>query len=214
MKQFDAVVFDFGGVLFDWSPHHLYRELIPDAAERDRFLAEVCTSTWNAQQDAGRPIAVALAEKVAEFPHLEHLIRPYYERWSDTLAGTLPDGVALLDELHAAGMPLYGLTNWSAETFPYAEQHYPHVIGRFRDIVVSGRERMAKPDAEIYHLLLQRIGHEAGRCVFIDDSLANIEAAHRLGFHVIHHRDADTTRRALIALGADLPSQIVLDTPQ
>jgi len=211
MKQFDAVVFDFGGVLFDWSPHHLYRELIPDDAERERFLAEVCTSSWNAQQDAGRPIAEALAEKVAAFPHLEHLIRPYYERWSDTLAGTLPEGVALLDELHAAGTPLYGLTNWSAETFPYAERHYPEVIGRFRDIVVSGRERMAKPDADIYHRLLARIGHAAPRCVFIDDSRANIEAARQLGFLAIHHVDAPTTRRELIALGAALAPSAAQD---
>jgi 2-haloacid dehalogenase len=202
--QFDAVIFDFGGVLFDWNPDHLYRQLIADAAERQRFLTEVCTPAWNAKQDAGRPIADALAEKIAEFPQLEALIRPYYERWSETLAGELAAGVALLHELHDAGVALYGLTNWSAETFPYAEQHYPHVLGRFRDIVVSGREGLAKPAPAIYQRLLDRIGHAPQRCVFIDDSAANIQTAGELGFLAIHHTDPAHTRARLIALGAPL----------
>lgn len=202
--RFDAIIFDFGGVLFDWNPDYLYRQLIADDAERARFLADVCTPAWNALQDAGRPIADALAEKIAQFPEHEALIRPYYERWPETLAGRLDAGVALLDELHAAGMPLYGLTNWSAETFPYAERYYPEIIGRFRDIVVSGRERLAKPDPAIYQLLLDRIGHDAPRCVFIDDSAANVLAAQALGFIAIHHTDPARTRACLIGLGAPL----------
>jgi 2-haloacid dehalogenase len=205
---FDAVVFDFGGVLFDWNPHYLYRGLIPDDVERERFLADVCTSQWNMQQDAGRPISQALAEKVAEFPHLEHLIRPYYERWAETLAGTLAEGIALLDELHGADVPLYGLTNWSAETFPLAEARFPHIMSRFRDIVVSGRERMAKPDERIYHLLIERIGHRPERCVFIDDSAANIATAGRLGFHAIYHTNAALTRERLRELGAPISESV------
>ncbi|MDK2125025.1 HAD family hydrolase [Parachitinimonas caeni] len=202
--QFDAVVFDFGGVLFDWNPHYLYQHLIPDLAAREQFLAEVCTLDWNAHQDAGRPISEALDEKIAAFPHLEDLIRPYYERWPETLAGTLPAGISLLDALHTAGVPLYGLTNWSAETFPYAEAHYPQVIGKFRDIVVSGQEKLAKPDPAIYHLLLNRIGHAAERCIFIDDSAKNIAAAEQIGFLAIHHTDPAHTRSRLREWGAPL----------
>lgn len=202
--QFDAIIFDFGGVLFDWNPDYLYRQLIADPAERARFLAEVCTPAWNAQQDAGRPIADALMEKIAEFPQHEALIRPYYERWNETLAGKLDAGVALLDELHAADIPLYGLTNWSAETYPQAERRYPEVMGRFRDVVVSGRERLAKPDPAIFQLLLARSGQAARRCVFIDDSPTNHRAAEALGFIAIHHTDPARTRARLIELGAPL----------
>jgi len=209
MNHFDAVVFDFGGVLFDWNPHYLYAALIPDTVERERFFADVCTPQWNLQQDAGRPLADGLAEKIAAFPHLEHLIRPYYERWPETLRGTLVEGVAILDELHAADVALYGLTNWSAETYPIAQARHPEVISRFRDIVVSGHEGTAKPGEAIYWRLLKRIGHAPARCIFIDDSAANIATAQRLGFQTIHHTDAALTRAALCALGAPIMQSTV-----
>ncbi|UXY16234.1 HAD family phosphatase [Chitiniphilus purpureus] len=202
-----AVVFDFGGVLFDWNPDHLYRQLIPDAEERRRFLSEVCSPAWNLQQDAGRPIAEANAVLVAEHPQHAALIRAFYERWPETLAGLLPEGVALMERLEAAGMPLYGLTNWSAETFPYAWEHYP-LLHRFRHIVVSGREKLIKPDPAIYRLLFQRMAQDLpalqpAELVFIDDSQKNADAASALGWHGIHHLDAQTTAARLHALGVD-----------
>ncbi len=126
-----AVVFDFGGVLIDWNPDYLYRQLIPDPAERRRFLTEVCGMDWVVRQDAGQSLEAGTAEKLAAFPEHEALIRAFYARWPEMIAGTFEPGVALVERLHEAGMPLYGLTNWSAETFPYAWERYA-VLRRFR----------------------------------------------------------------------------------
>ena len=120
-----AVVFDFGGVLFDWNPHHLYRQLIADDHERQQFLDTVCTQAWNTEQDAGRSLAEATRTLIAEHPQHEPLIQAYYDRWHEMLRGALPEGVAILEALHESKMPLFGLTNWSAETFPYARANYP-----------------------------------------------------------------------------------------
>ncbi|MFJ2336881.1 HAD family hydrolase [Pseudomonas protegens] len=200
-----AVVFDFGGVLFDWSPHHLYRQLIPDDERRQWFLDTVCTQAWNTLQDAGRPLAEATRSLVAEHPEHAPLIEAYYGRWPEMLKGPLDEGVALLEELHQAQVPLFGLTNWSRETFPYAWDNYPF-LQRFRDIVVSGQERQIKPDAEIYHTTLGRIrvhlpGVAPEELVFIDDHAPNIVAATALGWHAIHHVTAAETRRRLEELG-------------
>jgi len=115
-----AVVFDFGGVLFDWNPQHLYRQLIADDAERQHFLDTICTQAWNTEQDAGRSLAEGTRHLIEQHPQHEPLIQAYYDRWHEMLRGTLPEGVAILEALHKADMPLFGLTNWSAETFPYA----------------------------------------------------------------------------------------------
>ncbi len=195
-----AVVFDFGGVLFDWNPEYLYRSLIPDAAQRHRFLTEVCNSEWNLAQDAGRATAEAIAVKTAEFPEQSELILAYYGRWPEMLAGTIAQGVALLEALARAGVSLYGLTNWSAETFPHVERDYP-VLGHFRDILVSGREGMVKPDPEIYRRLLARNSLAAETCVFIDDNPRNADGARAIGMRAIHHRNATETAAELRAMG-------------
>jgi 2-haloacid dehalogenase len=203
-----AVVFDFGGVLFDWSPLHVYQELIPDDAERRHFLSEICSSSWNVQQDAGRTLAEGTELLVREHPGHEALIRAFYGRWTEMLRGPLDDGVTLLKDLHASGKPLFGLTNWSSETFPYARDHYDF-LGLFRDIVVSGDEKCIKPDARIYEIALARYrAHLAdlqpGELVFIDDLEKNVEAAQALGWHAIHHTDAARTRAQLKALGVNV----------
>ncbi len=148
-----AVVFDFGGVLFDWSPQHLYRKLIVDDHERQRFLDNICTQAWNTEQDAGRSLADGTLSLIKQHPDHEHLIQAYYDRWHEMLRGSLPEGVAILEALHQADMPLFGLTNWSAETFPYARANYPF-LQYFRDIVVSGELKLIKPDAAIYNASL------------------------------------------------------------
>jgi len=200
MPEIKAVVFDFGGVVFDWSADYLYRELIPDETKRRWFLANVCTPAWNLQQDGGRLIADAEAELIAKHPEHADLIRAFYGQWPKTLRGTLDDGVALVEELYAAGVPLYGLTNWSAETFPYVEGRYDF-LKRFRHIVVSGRIKMIKPEPRIFAHLLEHVGEPAEACVFIDDAPHNAEGARVVGMHAIHHRSGAETAAALREMG-------------
>ena len=200
-----AVVFDFGGVLIDWSPEYVYSRLIPDATERRWFLDNVCKMEWVVQQDGGQTIVEGTAELVAKFPEHEALIRAFYERWHEMLGGVLEDGVALVDALEAAGVPLFGLTNWSAETFPYAWERYP-VLQRFREVIVSGRVGVVKPDPAIFTLMRAEIerhlpGIAPHELVFIDDNARNAQAATALGWHGVHHTDAAHTEAQLRALG-------------
>lgn len=200
-----AVVFDFGGVLFDWSPQHLYRKLIADDQERQWFLDNICTQAWNTEQDAGRTLAEATRSLIAQYPHHETLIKAYYDRWHEMLRGPLPEGVAILKALHHADMPLFGLTNWSAETFPYARANYSF-LQCFRDIVVSGELKLIKPDAAIYHASLGQVrAHlpdiQPSEVVFIDDVAGNIDAAIALGWQGIHHVCAERTAERLRELG-------------
>lgn len=200
-----AVVFDFGGVLFDWNPQHLYRELIADDHERQWFLDNICTQAWNTEQDAGRPLAEGTQTLIDQYPQHKTLITAYYERWHEMLRGALPEGVAILKALHAANMPLFGLTNWSAETFPYARANYPF-LQCLRDIVVSGELKLIKPDPAIYHASLGQVrAHlpdiQPAEVVFIDDVAGNIEAAVALGWQGIHHVSAERTAARLRELG-------------
>jgi 2-haloacid dehalogenase len=200
MPDIRAVVFDFGGVLFDWSAEYLYRELIPDDERRRWFLTHVCSPAWNLKQDGGRPIAEAEAELIALHPEHADLIRAFYGQWPKTLRGILDDGVTLLEQLHAASVPLYGLTNWSAETYHHVEGKYDF-MKRFRHVVVSGRIGMVKPDPRIYAHLLEHAKQKAEHCVFIDDNAKNAEAATALGWHGITHRSGEETAARLRALG-------------
>ena len=200
-----AVVFDFGGVLFDWSPQHLYRKLIADDVERQWFLDTICTQDWNTEQDAGRSLAEATCTLVAQYPEHTTLIQAYYERWPEMLRAELPEGVAILEALHQVEMPLFGLTNWSSETFPYARANYPFLT-RFRDILVSGEVKLIKPDPAIYHASLTPVrAHlpdvQASEVVFVDDVAGNIEAAIALGWQGIHHVSAERTAARLRELG-------------
>jgi 2-haloacid dehalogenase len=200
-----AVVFDFGGVLIDWSPEYLYRELIPDEAERRWFLTHVCAMDWVVRQDGGQPIAEGTAELIAKFPEHEALIRAFYERWHEMIGGVLEETAATFEKLDAAGVPLFGLTNWSAETFPYAWENFP-ILRRFKDIVVSGRVKLVKPDPAIFHAMASRIephlpGIEPHEIVFIDDNRKNADAATALGWHGVHHTSAAATEARLRELG-------------
>jgi 2-haloacid dehalogenase len=196
-----SVIFDLGGVLLDWDPRHLYRKLFDgDDAAMERFLAEICTMAWHLQHDAGRPFAETCAELKREHPGHDALIDAFAHRHEEMTAGPIAGTVALLERLAASGVPLYAITNFPAETFPLARKKF-EFLGLFRDVAVSGLERVVKPSAEIFHILLRRNGLAAAESVFIDDSLKNIEAARSLGLHAIHFRAPDQLERELLALG-------------
>jgi 2-haloacid dehalogenase len=194
-----VVVFDLGGVLIDWNPRHLYRELFggDDQAMED-FLANVCTSAWNLRQDAGRSIAEA--EAIARHPAKAALIRAYYAGFDRMLKGPIDASVAVLEELHARATPLYALTNWSAETFPHARRRFPF-LARFRAIIVSGEIKLIKPDAAIFRHLLATQGLEARDCLFIDDAPYNVEGARAAGLDAVHFRSPEGLRADLVARG-------------
>ena len=188
-------VFDLGGVLIDWNPRHLYRKLFAgDEAAMERFLAEVCTPDWNLAQDAGRPFAEACALLVERHPDKKELIEAFHHRWAEMLAGPIEGTVEILRELKERGTPLYALTNWSAETFPHALERYDF-LKWFRGTIVSGRERLVKPDPRIYRLLVERFEIDPAAAVYVDDNRRNAEAASALGLHGIHF----TTPPALAA---------------
>lgn len=200
--QPSVVVFDLGGVLIDWDPRHLYRKLIADEATMEWFLREVCSPEWNAEQDAGRSWADAVAEATERYPAEAELIQAYIGRWSEMIAGDIPESVAVLRSLAERGVPLYALTNWSAETFPYARDRFAW-LGLFRDIVVSGEVGLKKPDPAIFNLMADRIGVEPLRALFVDDSAANVATGHSLGFQALHFTSAavladDARVRALL----------------
>jgi 2-haloacid dehalogenase len=195
-----VVVFDLGGVLIDWNPRHLYRKLFDDEAAMERFLEEVCHDAWNLEQDRGRSFADAIEEAALRHPDQRAMIEAYHSRWGEMLAGEIAGSVAILEELAEAGCELHALTNWSAETFPIARPQFAF-LERFGTILVSGDERLVKPDARIFQLLLERIAHPAQRCVYIDDSLRNVAAAEALGFDAIHFTSAPALRAALTDRG-------------
>jgi 2-haloacid dehalogenase len=195
-----TVVFDLGGVLIDWNPRHLYRGLFADERAMEDFLATVCTGLWNERQDAGRTIAEAEAELLASHPQHEGLIRAYYGRFDRMLAGPIDGTVAILEELHGKGVPLYALTNWSRETFPHARRRFSF-LQRFRDIVVSGELGMMKPDARIFRHLTETHGLQPADCIFIDDAAKNVAGARAAGLHAIHFTGPDALRAELRGLG-------------
>jgi 2-haloacid dehalogenase len=199
-----AVVFDFGGVLIDWNREYLYKHLIPDETERRWFLDNVCKMEWVVQQDGGQSIEDGTAELIAVYPEHEALIRAFYARWPEMVSGVLEEGVVLVDRLEAAGVPLFGLTNWSAQTFPYAWERFD-VLRKFREIVVSGRVGLVKPDPQIFGLMRAEIERhlpcvQPNELVFIDDNLMNAQAATALGWHGVHHTGALETETKLRAL--------------
>lgn len=195
-----AVVFDLGGVLIDWNPLYLYRQLLPDEESARRFLAEVCTPAWNGQFDAGKPFAEGVAELSAEFPHHGELISAFHTRWPEMLGGAIEGTVAILEELRREPVALHAISNWSAETFPFAAERFGF-LGHFEVLVVSGERKLAKPDPAIFELFLREAGLPASACVFIDDNADNIATASRLGFKALRFRDPETLRRDLGELG-------------
>jgi 2-haloacid dehalogenase len=196
-----AVVFDIGNVLLRWDPRNLFRKLFADdAAGMEWFLAHVCDSAWNLEQDRGRSFAAAVTERVAEFPEWEAQIRAYDERWPETLDGVIEPNLALLRRLRAAQVPCYAITNYSREKFALTRTLHPF-LDEFDGIVVSGEVGLVKPDPRIFHLLLERHGLAAEACVFIDDSAINVAGAEAIGMRAIHFTEGDDLAAALRGLG-------------
>jgi len=197
MSAPSIVVFDFGGVLLEWDPRHLYRKIfVDDEAGMEHFLTHVCSVTWNMMQDAGRTFDAAVAELTDRFPQHAELIAAYHERWEETQPYVFDDTVSILKELKANGVPVYGITNFSAEKFAITRKRHSF-LDLLEGIVVSGEVHLMKPDPGIFLHFLNQFGLEASQCAFIDDSNVNIAAATRLGFHGVHHRSADDLRGKL-----------------
>jgi 2-haloacid dehalogenase len=195
----DTVLFDVGNVLLEWDRRHLYRKLIPDEAEMDRFLTEVCSTAWNERQDGGHPLAEATAALCRRFPHHTALIEAFYGRFDEMIGGEIPGMLDIVMGLRARKVPLYGLSNASAETFHHLTA-YP-IVGGLNGVVVSGAEKIMKPDARIYGIAVKRFGLVPERTLFVDDVAANVAGGKRAGFRVHHFRDADGLRRDLIGYG-------------
>ena len=195
-----AVLFDLGGVLVDWNPRHLYRRLFTDEVAMERFLATVCTQAWNEDQDAGRPFCEGVELLVARHPQHADEIRAYDTRWGEMLQGAIEESVAILGALRARGVPLFGLTNWSAEKFPLAWTRFAF-LEWFDGILVSGEERLKKPDPRIYRLAVQRFGLEPTETLYIDDAEVNVAAAALLGFKTHRFVEAPGLHSLLVACG-------------
>ena len=181
-----AVVFDFGGVLLDWNPRYLYRPFFPENPQAmEDFFLEVGFHEWNLSLDKGRPFAEAVPELSAQFPHHSELIRAFDERWHHCIGGRIEGTIDILRTLKEAGThSLYGLSNWSAETFYRIRPDY-EFFDWFDFIVLSGEVKLIKPDPAIFQYLLDQTGQPAEACVFIDDMAYNVEAAQQLGIRGI-----------------------------
>jgi 2-haloacid dehalogenase len=198
-----AVVFDVGRVLFEWDLRILIRKLIADEAEVEHVYANVVSVDWHFQHDAGVPLAEMVPARIAEFPQYETVISAYSTRFNETIPGPVPGSLDIVEQLHERGVPLYAITNFGDEFWRAFSPTQP-VFTRFRDIVVSGAEKIAKPDPAIYRLAEQRFGFPGSAMLFVDDNRDNIEAARACGWQAHHFADAETLaldlrRRGLIA---------------
>ena len=192
-----AIIFDFGNVLLEWDPRCVYRRYFPNDPERiERFLNEVNFADWNLQQDKGRTFAEGIAVLSRQFPHYSHLIQAYHDDWIHSVVGEINGTVKILKRLKQAGYSLYGLSNWSAETFPRARAKYDF-FDLFDGIILSGDVGMVKPDPQIYQITLDKIGKPAQECLFIDDSSTNIHQAQKMGFITIHFQSPEQLELAL-----------------
>ncbi|MGB2370454.1 MAG: HAD family hydrolase, partial [Flavobacteriaceae bacterium] len=185
----------------DWNPEYVFlKEFRGNREKMNWFFENICTSAWNEQQDAGHSLEQATRERIALFPEHERLIRMYYGEWEQMLGYELTGTVEILKKLHQSpDYTIYALTNWSGETFPVALQKFPF-LSWFKGIVVSGDEKLVKPDPAIYKLLLERYGLDATTCVFIDDRADNVKAAVDLGFKGIQFSNDHQLHKQLLDL--------------
>lgn len=192
----DAVVFDVGRVLYEWRLGALMEKVVPDPATRAFVLEQVVTEEWHFQHDEGRPLAEMVAERSAQYPDHVGAITAWATRFNETIPGPVPGSHELVERLHEARVPLYAITNFGAEFWAGFRPTAP-IFDRFREVVVSGEEKLAKPDPAIFALAADRFGHDPQAMLFVDDNASNIAAARALGWQVHHFSDAPTLERDL-----------------
>ena len=192
------IIFDYGGVLLDWNPHYLYDPYFGDKDKAEWFLTNICTYEWNAQHDNGKPIAEGTAELIAQYPEWEKEIRMYYDDFMKMMGGQIPGMEDLVKGLKVKGYRVFGLSNWSVETFALVRPVYP-VLDLMEDMVISGVERVMKPDHRIFELALDRFGVKASETVFIDDNPNNVKAANEVGIHGVLFQSKEQLTKALDA---------------
>ena len=180
------IIFDFGGVLMDWNPRYFFKDYFNDDEKMEYFLENIAQDEWNIEQDRGRSLSEGTETQVKKFPEWEKEIRAFYDNWTVMLKSDIPQNVEILRKLKNTDYQLFGLTNWSEETFPYALENYDFFQIFEGKIVVSGTEKLIKPDPKIWYVLLERYNIQAAESVFIDDNAKNIEMAKDLGFITIH----------------------------
>jgi 2-haloacid dehalogenase len=195
-----SVIFDVGRVLFDWDLRHLFAKLIGDQGELEWFVTNIVTPEWHFQHDAGRPLAEMLPERKAEFPDHALLIDAYATRFNETIPGPVPGSLELVERLDAAGVPLFAITNFGHEFWEAFRPTQP-VFNRFRDIIVSGTEKLMKPDPAIYALAIERFGIDSAGAIFIDDNAANVAGAEAAGIAGHLFTGAAMLERDLVARG-------------
>ncbi|AZA98191.1 HAD family phosphatase [Chryseobacterium joostei] len=198
------IIFDFGGVLMDWNPRYFFRDYFKDDEKMEYFLENIAQDEWNIEQDRGRTLAEGTEIQVKKFPEWEKEIRAYYDNWTVMLKSDIPQNVEVLRKLKNTDYHLFGLTNWSAETFPYALENYDFFQIFDGKIVVSGTEKLIKPDPKIWYVLLERYNIQANESVFIDDNPKNIEMAQSLGFETIQVTPETNLEQELAGLGIKL----------
>ena len=203
-SKINTIIFDLGGVLIDWEPRRLYRKIFSDEQEMEYFLNNICTQHWNELQDAGRPLDEATQLLLDQFPDYESQIRAFYGRWTEMLGGAITGTVDILRSCKEhPDYRLYALTNWSSETFPYAIERFDF-LQWFEGILVSGAEKLKKPDPRIYELILDRYQIQAEQAIFIDDSLRNVKGAKDCNIHAIHFQSPEQLRQDLGEVFPDL----------
>ncbi len=200
-SQIKNIIFDFGGVVMDWNPRYFFRDYFNDDEKMEFFLKNIAEDEWNAEQDRGRSLKEGTDIQVAKFPEWETEIRAYYENWTTMLKSDIPENVEVLRKLEHSEYELFGLTNWSAETFPYALANYDFFNAFKGKIVVSGTEKLIKPDKKIWEVLLERYHLKPEESVFIDDNPKNIEVAKTLGFMTVHITEGTNLEEELRSLG-------------
>lgn len=195
-RSITAVVFDIGGVLLDWNPRHLYRKLIDDPASLEEFLGRICTPQWHLAHDLGADIEQSCQELAGQYPAKADLIMAWARRTEEMVVGQIDAGVQVLAEVRASGLPCYALSNMEADTFALRRDRFAF-FDMFDGCVISGIERVAKPDPKIFEILLARYDLAPSATLFIDDADSNVAAARGLGMVAIRYAGAGQLRADL-----------------